>query len=93
MAISLTQAPLGVCSPLGQPAPLQAEFAMYQSQPFEIAGVFVGAVVRFPAHFRFVAMDPRLEDLDLSDWPTLADIRRVATYLLTTGRLPARVVN
>ena len=58
---------------------------MYQSQIVEIAGVLAGAAIRFPAHYRFVAVDPRLEEIDLS----VEDIRRVAGSLIRTGRLPA----
>ena len=62
---------------------------MYQSQIVEIAGVLAGAAIRFPAHYRFVAVDPRLEEIDLSDWKSVEDIRRVAGSLIRTGRLPA----
>ena len=61
---------------------------MIQSQVIEIAGVFVGAAVRTAERFRFIAVDPRLEDLDQSEWPSLSELRRVATHLIATGRLP-----
>jgi hypothetical protein len=40
--------------------------------------VFVGAAILLDRGYRFVATDFRLEDLDSSIWPTLADVRRVA---------------
>lgn len=63
---------------------------MTQSHVIEIAGVFVGAAVQTSERFRFVAVDPRLNDIDQSEWLSLPDLRRAATHLLTTGRLPAR---
>ncbi len=63
---------------------------MHQSHVIEINGRFTGAAVQHGHDFRFIAVDPRAEELDGSIWPTLADIQRVAAHLLTTGRLPAR---
>ncbi len=65
---------------------------MFQSHVIEIAGTFAGAAVNAggtaPERFRFVAVDPRVEDLDGSEWLTLPDLKRVVSHLLTTGRLP-----
>jgi len=65
---------------------------MFQSHVIEVAGTFAGAAVNAcgtaSERFRFVAVDPRVEDLDGSEWPTLPDLKRVVSYLLTTGRLP-----
>jgi hypothetical protein len=49
--------------------------------------VFVGAAVRIDPGYRFVATDFRLERLDSSIWPTLADVRRVVrrVYLAETS--------
>jgi hypothetical protein len=63
---------------------------MYQSHVIEVFGVFAGAAVTTSGNFRFIAVDPRFEDLDQSEWPSLSDIRRVATHVFTTGRLPER---
>ena len=63
---------------------------MIQSHVIEVAGVFAGAAVRTSERFRFIAVDPRLEDLDQSEWPSLAEIQRVAAHVINTGRLPAR---
>ncbi len=63
---------------------------MIQSHVIDVAGVFVGAAVKTSEKFRFIAVDPRVEDLDQSEWPSLADVRRVASHLITTGRLPER---
>jgi hypothetical protein len=60
---------------------------MLQSHVIEIDGTFVGAAVRQLNGYRFVAVDMRLDDLDGSLWPTLADVRRLARRLLLTGRL------
>jgi hypothetical protein len=51
---------------------------MSQSCIIDIDGVFVGAAIRIDQGYRFVATDLRLEELDSSVWPTLADVRRVA---------------
>ena len=63
---------------------------MIQSHIIEIAGIFAGAAVKTSANFRFIAVDPRLEDLDQSEWPSLSEIRRVVAHVINTGRLPHR---
>ncbi len=67
---------------------------MFKSHVIEIAGTFAGAAVdaygSASGKFRFVAVDPRVEELDGSEWPTLPDLKRVVGHLLTTGRLPTR---
>ncbi len=62
---------------------------MHQSHVIEVSGQFAGAAVSHDGRFRFIAVDPRLEELDNSIWPTLPDVQRVVGHLLTTGRLPA----
>lgn len=62
---------------------------MIQSHVTDVGGTFVGVAVRTDDRYRFIAVDPRLEDPDQSEWATLADVRRVVTHLLHTGRLPA----
>jgi hypothetical protein len=54
---------------------------MLQSHIIDIDGAFVGAAVRLDRGYRFVATDIRLDDLDGSIWPTLADIQRLAREL------------
>ncbi len=61
---------------------------MLRSYVVEADGTFLGAVVPLPAGFRFVATDLRVEMLDGSFWPSLADAQRVASQLFRTGRLP-----
>jgi hypothetical protein len=51
---------------------------MLQSHIIEVDGTFVGVAVRIDRGYRFVAIDPRLEELDTSIWPTLEDVRRLA---------------
>lgn len=63
---------------------------MFHSHIVEVAGQVAGAAITAAGRLRFVAIDPRLEELDGSEWPTLADIRRVASHLITTGSLPSR---
>ena len=63
---------------------------MFQSHVIEVAGRFVGAVIGYSGKFRFVAVDPRVEELDGSEWASLPDVQRVVAHLMTTGRLPAR---
>lgn len=63
---------------------------MLQSHIIDIDGAFVGAAVQLAAGYRFVAVDPRVEELDASIWPSLDDVRRLAGSLVRTGRLPVR---
>ena len=60
---------------------------MLQSHVIEVDGSFVGAAVRQAGGYRFVAVDMRLEDMDGSVWPSLAEVQRVARGLAITGRL------
>ncbi len=64
---------------------------MIESHVIDVAGTFAGAAVRTPTAFRFIAVDPRVEDLDQSEWPSLAEVRRIVAHLMQTGRLPTRV--
>ncbi len=61
---------------------------MFQSHVIEVDGCFVGAAIAYSGKFRFVAVDLRTEELDGSEWPSLADIRRVVRHLVVTGSLP-----
>jgi hypothetical protein len=61
---------------------------MLQSHVIEIDGVFVGAAVQNGTFYRFIAIDPRVEELDASVWPSLDDVRRLTRSLVRTGRLP-----
>ena len=63
---------------------------MQQSHVIEVSGQFAGAAVSHEGRFRFIAVDPRVEELDRSTWPSLPDVQRVVSHLLTTGCLPAR---
>ena len=63
---------------------------MQNSHVIQIGGTFAGAAVRIANFYRFVAVDPRVEELDLSDWPSLPDVERVVRHLLVMGRLPQR---
>ena len=47
---------------------------------------FVGAAVRLDSGYRFIATDMKLDDLDGSIWPTLADVRRLARSVYLGGR-------
>jgi hypothetical protein len=58
---------------------------MLQSHIIEIDGVFVGAAIRIDRGYRFVAIDFRLEELDSTIWPTLADVQRLARRIYLTG--------
>jgi hypothetical protein len=62
---------------------------MLQSHVIEIDGAFVGAAVRLDTGYRFIATDFRLDELDGTTWPSLADVRRLAHHLYRTGRLAA----
>jgi hypothetical protein len=58
---------------------------MLQSHPIYIDGVFVGAVVRLDRGYNFIATNMRLEELDQTIWPTLADVQCQARRLYLTG--------
>jgi hypothetical protein len=62
---------------------------MIQSHVIDVDGVFVGAAVRLDTGYRFVATDFRLDELDSTIWPTLADVRRLARRLYLSGSLVA----
>jgi hypothetical protein len=64
---------------------------MLQSHVIEIDGAFVGAAVRLDTGYRFIATDMKLDDLDGSIWPTLADVHRLARQIYFGGRLPSPV--
>lgn len=61
---------------------------MFKSEIIDIAGHFVGVAVTAPDRLRFVAVDPRVEELDGSMWNSIEDIRRVVAHLIATGSLP-----
>ena len=63
---------------------------MLQSHVIEIDGAFLGAAVRLDVGYRFIATDFRLDDLDGTIWPTLADVKQRAARLFRTGSLAAR---
>ncbi len=60
---------------------------MLQSHVIDIDGAFVSAAVRLDRGFRFIATDMKLDDLDGSIWPTLADVERLARRIYFGGRL------
>jgi hypothetical protein len=62
---------------------------MLQSHVIDIDGAFVGAAVRLDTGYRFIAIDMKLEELDGSVWPTLADVQRLARRLYNSGRVQA----
>ena len=55
---------------------------MLQSHVIDIDGRFVGVAVRLDQGFRFIATDPRAEDLGEIIWPRIDDIRRMARRAL-----------
>jgi hypothetical protein len=63
---------------------------VFQSHVIEINGVFAGAAVTAGGAFRFKAVSPLVEELDGSQWQTLAAMRRAVAHLFVTGRLPGR---
>jgi hypothetical protein len=69
---------------------------MMQSYVIDVAGTFAGAAIRTPSRdgesFRFVAVDPRVGELDQSEWPSLEAVRRAAAHMLRTGQRPANAV-
>ncbi len=51
---------------------------MLQSHVIDVEGTFVGAAVRSDTGYRCIAIDMKLNELDGSIWPTLADVQRLA---------------
>jgi hypothetical protein len=56
---------------------------------FEIDGALVGAAVRLDTGYRFMAADLRLEELDGTTWPSLADLQRLAHLVFRTSAAAA----
>jgi hypothetical protein len=71
---------------------LSKDVSMLQSHVIDVDGAFVGAAVRLDKGYRFIATDIKLDDLDGSVWPTLADVQRLARRVYLDGRAisPAR---
>jgi len=61
---------------------------MLQSHVIDIDGRFVGVALRLDQGFRFIAVDPRVEDLGETIWPRLDDIRRLARRALAHEQAP-----
>jgi len=58
---------------------------MTQSHIIEIDGLFAAAAVAQKDGYRIVAIDPRVEALDGSVWPTLDEATRSTESLIQTG--------
>ena len=61
---------------------------MLQSHVIDIDGRFVGVAVRLDQGFRFIAADPRAEELGEIIWPGIDDIRRMARRALALEHTP-----
>ncbi len=59
---------------------------MRQSYVIEIAGAFAGAAVTHSGKYRFIAVDPRVGELDGSLWQTLPDMRRMVAQVLNSRK-------
>ena len=67
---------------------------MHTSRPIEVQGRFLGVAVTQvaptqAAHWRFIATDPVVEDLDGASFPSPAEAQRVAGLVLQRSRQPA----
>ena len=62
---------------------------MHRSHVIEVSGRFAGAAVSQGGAFCFIAVDPQVEELDRSLWPSLPDMQRAVTQLMQAGRLPS----
>jgi hypothetical protein len=60
---------------------------MLQSHIIDVDGAFVGAAVRLDKGYRFIATDMKLDDLDGSIFPTLAEAQRLARRVYLGGRV------
>lgn len=64
---------------------------MLQSHIIEVDGAAVGIAVRIDRGYRFIAADPRLEEMDTAILPTLDDVRRLARHSLLAARSPGPI--
>lgn len=62
---------------------------MLKSHVIDIDGRFVGVAIRLDRGFRFLAVDPRVEDVGEIIWPGIEDIRRMARRALALEDAPA----
>jgi hypothetical protein len=63
---------------------------MIQSHVIDLDGTFVGAAVRLPDGYRFVALDVRLDELEGMVWPSLPELRRKVRLTALTLCGPVR---
>lgn len=66
------------------------ELSVTQSHVVDIDGAFVGAAVRLPDGYRFVAVDVRLDELDGMVWPSLRELRQKVRQTALAVRGPMR---
>jgi len=59
---------------------------MHTSRPIAVEGRFLGVAVTQAAHWRFIATDPAVEDIDGATFPSPAEAHRVAGLVLSRGR-------
>ncbi|HEX4171173.1 MAG TPA: hypothetical protein VHY82_01695 [Acetobacteraceae bacterium] len=62
---------------------------MLQSHVIDIDRRFGGVALRLDRGCRFIATDPRVEDLSEIIWPQIDDVRRVALRALVREDAPA----
>lgn len=62
---------------------------MPQSHVIAINGRFVGVALRLDRGFRFIAVDPRVEDMAEIIWPGIDKISRMARRALAQVHSPA----
>jgi hypothetical protein len=58
---------------------------MLQSHVIDISGTFAGAAVRLPGAYRFIAVDPRVTDLDRNEFPSLEAVKHAVTDRFTAS--------
>jgi hypothetical protein len=63
---------------------------MLHCHTIAIDGALVGAAVHLDIGYRFIATDMKLDDLDGSVWPTLADVQRLARRMYISGQAQKR---
>jgi hypothetical protein len=59
---------------------------MRQSKPIEINGVFLGAAVEHELGVRFIAVDPRVTDMNQSIWPNFEYALNSAHQMFRSNR-------
>jgi hypothetical protein len=68
--------------------PPEERVPMRTSKPIEINGIFLGVAVEHEPGVRFIAVDPRVSDMNQSIWPNVDYARSSARQMFRSNRSP-----